>query len=63
MGRKPGDKGSTDPEALVKQPFTSPKPTGGFLSIAIEPSEGDAEPVIRFEFYDDLGEKLYSYDK
>lgn len=61
MGRKPGDKGSTDPEGLVTQPFTSPKPSGGFITIAVEPGEGDAKPMIGFEFYDDLGEELYSY--
>ena len=58
-GRKPGDKGSTDPDALVNQLFTSPKPTGGFITIAVEP--GDAKASIGFEFYDDLGEQLYRF--
>lgn len=61
MGRKPGDKKSTDPDALVKQLFTSPKPTGGFITIAVKPGKADAKPAIGFEFYDDLGEKLYEY--
>lgn len=61
MGRKPGDKKSTDPDALVTQLFTSPKPTGGFITIAVEPGEGDTKSSIGFEFYDDLGEQLYTF--
>lgn len=61
MGRKPGDPKSTDPEALVKQPWTYPKKTGGFITIKVEPGEGNAKPAIRFAFYDDLGEKLYAF--
>lgn len=61
MGRKPGDKKSTDPDGLVKQLFTSPKPTGGFITIAVEPGKADVKTGIRFEFYDDLGEQLYEY--
>ena len=60
-GRKPGDKRSTDPEGLVTQLFTSPKPSGGFMTIAVEPGKGDAKASIRFEFYDDLNEKLYYF--
>lgn len=61
MGRKPGDKGSTDPDALVKQPYTYPKRTGGFITVVVEPGEDDATAAIRFEFYDDLGELLYEH--
>ncbi len=59
MGRKPGDKGSTDPEGKVTQVFTSPKPSGGFITVAVVPGEGGAKASIRFEFYDDLGKLLY----
>jgi len=61
MGRAPGDKNSTDPEALVTQLFTSPKPSGGFITVVVEPGKGDVKGDIRFEFYDDLGEELYRY--
>jgi alkaline phosphatase/alkaline phosphatase D len=61
MGRKPGDKGSTDPEGLVVQPWTYPKRTGGFIQVSVDPGEGDAEASIAFEFYDDLGERLYRF--
>lgn len=59
MGRKPGDPKSTDPEALVTQLFTSPKPTGGFITVEVEPGNDNVD--IRFNYYDDLGKKLYSY--
>lgn len=61
MGRKPGDKGSTDPDGLVTQLFTSPKPTGGFIHITCQPAGDNAAASIRFDYFDDLGEKLYSY--
>ncbi|MGB0768055.1 MAG: alkaline phosphatase D family protein [Phycisphaeraceae bacterium] len=64
MGRKPGDKRSTDPEGLVIQPWTYPKRTGGFLSIAVEPAtqgEEHAEASISFAFFDDLGKELYRF--
>jgi len=61
MGRRPGDKGSTDPEGLVKQPWTYSKPTGGFMTVSIKPKQGDEKPLIEFEFFDDLGDELYSY--
>lgn len=58
MGRKPGDKKSTDPEARVTQRFTSPRPTGGFITVTCETAP---KPRLRFEYYDDLGAKLYGY--
>jgi len=59
MGRKPGDKKSTDPEARVTQRFTSPRPTGGFITVTCETAP---KPRLRFEYYDDLGAKLYGYE-
>lgn len=59
MGRKPGDKKGTDPQALVTQRFTSAQPTGGFITVTCETAP---KPRIRFEYYDDLGEKLYGYE-
>ncbi len=52
LGRKPGDKKSTDPKALITQPFLSPKPSGGFLLIT-------ADEHLSIEFRDDSGEILY----
>ncbi len=62
LGQKPGNKNSTDPDALIKQPYTQAKASGGFLSVVTTPSQGDAKTTIRFEFYDEYGERLYSYE-
>ncbi len=61
LGRKPGDPKSTDPEALIRQPYTQAKASGGFLSVVCEPGPGGAKATIRFEFYDERGELLYQY--
>ncbi len=61
MGRNPGDPESTDPEGLIRQPFTSPEPTGGFLRVRIEPGEEPGErPTARFEWFDENGQLLYT---
>jgi alkaline phosphatase/alkaline phosphatase D len=56
LGRKPGDPKSTDPEALVKQLYSSKKPSGGFLEVRIA-----TEPTLRMEliFRDERGIELY----
>jgi len=56
MGVPPGSKRGTDPEALIKQPFISPQPSGGFLVLTV----GDK---LTIEFRDDSGKKLYSVTK
>lgn len=62
IGRMPGDKNSTDPDALIKQPYTQKQASGGFLSVVCEPGEGDQPATLRFEFYDEQGEQLYRYE-
>lgn len=54
-GEKPGGKGTTDPEGLIDQRFLYPKPTGGFLHVALsgEPAE------LRIAFVDDEGHSPY----
>ena len=60
MGIDPGTPNSTDPEGLVKQPFTSPKPSGGFLEVTVTPRDGQDESAgIRFDFFDEKGEVLF----
>jgi alkaline phosphatase D len=60
-GRNPGDPESTDPGAEVVQVYTSPKPSGGFLHVMIDP-EGSPWNTSRitFRFVDDEGEIQYS---
>jgi alkaline phosphatase/alkaline phosphatase D len=60
LGRNPGDPDSTDPEALIKQPFTSQEPSGGFLRITVTPGP---EPKLVFGFHDEKGELLYQVEK
>lgn len=60
LGRKPGDPKSTDPDALVEQPYVSRKASGGFLEVRTEPS-GDGGPAgLHFVFRDEFGVELYS---
>jgi alkaline phosphatase D len=55
-GVKPGSKKGTDPEALIKQPYTSPEPSGGFLHIT-------ADKELTFKFHNDQGKVLYTVKK
>ncbi len=58
LGRKPGQKKSTDPDGLIRQPYTQSEASGGFLRVAIS-----AEGVANFEFYDEKGELLHRATK
>lgn len=63
LGRKPGDPNSTDPQALINQPFIQKQASGGFLTISIEPTHDKKKPSIRFVFYDENGTSLYQCKK
>lgn len=54
LGRNPGDRKSTDPNAEIRQPYTQSVASGGFLRVTVTQ---DAE--ARFEFFDENGERLY----
>ena len=58
VGVAPGSKKGTDPEGLIKQPYTYPEPTGGFLHVI---SHDDGKLTI--EFRDDHGEVLHTVAK
>jgi alkaline phosphatase/alkaline phosphatase D len=61
MGRMPGDPESTDPNAEILQPFTSPEPSGGFLYVKIDPKGSPwGSPRVIFKFMNEHGEILYS---
>lgn len=63
LGRNPGDPKSTDPDGLIKQPYTQKPASGGFLRIRIEPA-GEREPNrLVFEYYDEHGELLHEHVK
>ena len=56
LGRNPGDPESPDPDALIKQPYTSAEPTGWFLHVTVTPG---SEPVTAFRFLDEKGVLLH----
>ena len=60
LGRNPGDPESTDPDALIRQPYTSAEPTGGFLHITVTPG---SEATATFRFFDEKGELLHEVRK
>jgi len=57
-GVRPGTKGSTDPEGLIKQPFLADRRTGGFLHVTVD--EEAESPRLRIEFVDDEGTVLHA---
>ena len=61
-GIPPGAKNGTDPDGLIKQPFTHAEPTGGFLHVTIGPDERNT-PQLRIEFRADTGAVLYEVTK
>jgi alkaline phosphatase D len=63
MGRVPGDPQSTDPEAKIKQLYTSKEPSGGFLNVVVEPGADGKTASATFNFYDENGVLLYSTTK
>jgi alkaline phosphatase/alkaline phosphatase D len=60
LGRKPGDPASTDPQGLVKQPYTQTEASGGFLRVTTLP--GSPAKAI-FRWYDDRGALLHTVEK
>ncbi len=58
MGVPPGSEKGTDPDSLIKQPFTHARPTGGFLHVTVDQDE-KAKPRLHIEFRDDRGALLY----
>ena len=63
LGRLPGDPESTDPGALIRQPYTSAEPSGGFIHVSVEPGARPDSATARFVFFDEHGDALYSVEK
>jgi len=63
LGRRPGDPQSTDPDGLIKQPYSQSTPSGGFLEIECIPGAADAQTMLSFRFRDEHGEILYEHVK
>ena len=61
LGSFPGDANTTDPDGRIKQPFHSPKASGGFVIISVVPDGTTAR--AEFRFYDENGKLLYEHVK
>ena len=60
LGRNPGDPLSTDPDGLIEQPYTSPEPSGGFLTRHGLPWRATHRHV---PLYDERGVLLHTVEK
>ena len=60
IGRSPGDPESTDPDALIVQPYTQTEASGGFLHVTVSPG---VRPTATFRFYDERGVLLHTVEK
>ncbi len=58
-GREPGDPKSTDPEALVQQPFIQMEPTGGF--VLVEQAVVQESPSLIVKVLNAQGDLLHRY--
>jgi alkaline phosphatase D len=63
MGRPPGDPKSTDPQSLVRQPYTDAAPSGGFLRVAVQPAASGQAARIEFTQHDDGGKVLHTHSR
>jgi alkaline phosphatase/alkaline phosphatase D len=63
FGVKSGDQSGTDPEAKIKQPYSSREPSGGFLNVVIEPDQNQKTATLDFRFFDEKGLLLHSVKK
>jgi alkaline phosphatase D len=61
-GVAPGSKKGTDPDSLVRQPYTYPKPTGGFIRVRVGAGSGDASTLV-IEHRDDSGKVMNTVSK
>ena len=63
LGRSPGDKKSTDPNAEVHQFYTQKKPSGGFLKVTVGADADQSKGNAVFTFLTDDGKVLYETKK
>lgn len=63
LGIKPGAKRGTDPNAEIKQPYTSNPASGGFLYVSVKPGKEKKTATASFQFYDENGKLLHQVEK
>jgi len=59
-GRPPGDPKSTDPDALITQPYLQPEPSGGYMIVE---TTGGEVPVLKFTVKSQDGDQLYATER
>ena len=62
LGRLPGDPLSTDPQGLIKQPYSQKERSGGFLMVEVSRPEGKPAE-LSFRWYDVRGKVLHEHKK
>lgn len=62
LGRKPGDPKSTDPDALIQQPYYQDPRSGGFLEVEVA-RVPDGGPRLELTWRDEHGAVLYQTRK
>ena len=63
LGRKPGDPQSTDPDALIQQPYYQTPRSGGFLLVEVSPATEQRSATLTFLFHDENGQLLHQHRK
>ena len=63
LGRKPGDPKSTDPDALIKQPYYQDPRSGGFLLVKTATAADGQPATLTFLFHDERGKLLHENTK
>jgi len=64
LGRQPGDSESTDPEGLIKQPYSQKERSGGFLMVTSTSPKSEGTPsVLTFIWHDEKGAVLHRTEK
>ena len=59
---RPGQEGSTDPEAKIVHKYTGAQ-TGGFLHVGVTPGDENMPAELEFSFFDEQGQLLYRESK
>ncbi len=63
LGVNPGDPKSSDPEGLVRQPYTQSPRSGGFLLVKTQRDTNNGKAELTFDFRDEHGIQLYTHTK
>ena len=59
LGRKPGDKDSTDPDGLIRQVYAQTERSAGFLHVQVDPATSAGPPELTLTWHDEHGTVLH----